>query len=79
MRITWGADAERRLRVIPARDAAAVRAAVLRFAAERDGWIWEPAEGSLRRRLRIGRYRILMVLTPDSQHMSVVRLYRADR
>ena len=77
MRIVWGAEVERRLRSIPGGDAAAIRAAVQRFAqAPSDP---TPAEGSLIRRLRVGAYRLVMVLEPDGAAVWVVRLYHADR
>jgi hypothetical protein len=53
MRVVWASDVEhveRRLRALPARDEAAVRAAVQRFA---EGPEVDPAEGSLMRRLRV--------------------------
>jgi hypothetical protein len=76
MRVVWGADVERRLRLMPARDEAAIRTAVHRFAGGAD---IHPADGSLRRRLRVGRHYVVMVLEPDGGAVWVVRLYRAER
>lgn len=79
MKVIWGADVERRLRSMPARDAAMLYAAVHRFARRSGDVDLVPAEGSLFRRLRVGGYRIVMVLAPGGSSVWVVRLYRVDR
>jgi mRNA-degrading endonuclease RelE of RelBE toxin-antitoxin system len=78
MRVVWGDDVKRRLRGIPAIDEAAIRAAVQRFGQAPGGTDSTPAEGSLIRRLRVGPYRVVMVLEPDGGVVWVVRLYRAN-
>ncbi|MCK6587669.1 MAG: hypothetical protein L6Q76_08805 [Polyangiaceae bacterium] len=53
--------------------------AVHRFARRAGDVDLVPAEGSLIRRLRVGGYRVVMVLEPDGNSAWVVRLYRVDR
>jgi mRNA-degrading endonuclease RelE of RelBE toxin-antitoxin system len=79
MKIDWADEVRRKLRALTLTDHEAIVASVERFAAEQPGVTWEPAVGSLQRRLRVGRYVVVMVLTPDGRQVSVVKLYRAER
>jgi mRNA-degrading endonuclease RelE of RelBE toxin-antitoxin system len=79
LEVVWGEPAIRALLSIPWRDAERIDAAVMRLAETGLGNVQRlPEDNPLTRRLRVGSYRVRLVLDSRAAKLWVVMIYRHD-
>lgn len=78
--VRWIGPAKRALNDLHPREAETVDAAVQRFARGEGGDVYQiPSDEKTVLRLRVGRYRVRMILDEAGRRLSIVMVYRADR